>query len=107
MKDDFTGKHLATLLSNKKSVKIETTEGNWIRDFYLPKYEQLAQQRQKRTATLNQNERLIVFFANSGYHSIIHYNDKTLKLTRGDKAAFKIVKGRWETLDDTKGKNIT
>ena len=95
MKDDFTGKHIDTLLSNKKSVKIETTEGNWIRDFYLPKNERL-----------DQNGRLVFFFANAGYHSIIHYNDKTLKLARGDKAAFKIVNGRWETLDDTKGKYI-
>ena len=95
MNNDAAGKHLDTLLSGKKSVKIITANGNWIRNFYLPIIEQP-----------RQNERRVLFVSLSDSHSFVHYNNKTLQLDRGATVAFTNVNGTWDTLDDPTGKNI-
>ena len=69
MTDDFPGRHLASLFSNNNLVKIETTDGSWISDFYLPKFERL-----------DQNSRWIFFFSNASTFVNFYCNRSTYNI---------------------------
>ena len=81
---DSGGEYLSSLLSAKKSVKVITSNGNWLRHFYLPNIEQS-----------EQNDIRISFVANAELHSIVHYNNTTLHLDKGDTAGFTHGNGTW------------
>ena len=84
--DGLEGSFLRNLLATKSFVKIETANGQWIRDFYLPSME------------ASDNDVLIVFEINSWWSCFVHYNNKELELRTGSKMAFTFIEGEWDTI---------
>jgi len=84
--EDPEGSYLKNLLETKSFVKVETYNGQWIRNFYLP------------TMDPSDNHVLIVFDIQSGWSCNVHYNGKEIELKYGTKMAFTFIEGIWDTI---------
>ena len=84
--DLIDGGYLRDLLSTKSFVKIETADGQWIRNFYLP------------ALASDHNDVLIVFDIQSSMSCLVSYDGKQMELTMGTKMAFTFVEGTWDTI---------
>ena len=80
------GNTLKNLLAIKSFVRIETADGQWIKDFYLPSME------------ASDNDVLIVFDIRSSRSCFAHYDGKTMELLPGTKMAFTFIEGTWDTI---------
>ncbi|HDL7749505.1 TPA: peptidase M66 [Yersinia enterocolitica] len=83
MTDDVSGSYLSTLLETSSSIKIITSDGNFLKDIYLP------------CNISSQDGKLITFEREASYSSTIFYANKTIEASRGDKLYFKNVSGVW------------
>ena len=84
LNNDVEGKHLASLLSEGKTVKVETANGRWISTIYLPERKHLTQE----NALFRLNCR-----AQSG--NTIYHNGKQLSISEGYDVVFQFIKGVW------------
>ena len=78
------GKQLASLLSEGKTVKIETANGRWIRTIYLPERKHL-----------NQENALFRLNCRAQGGNTIYYNGKQLLISEGYDVVFQFIKGVW------------
>ena len=62
--NDVDGTYLSSSLSGNKTVKIQTANGAWMGNFYLPKLD-----------SLYPENHIILFQRFAGYDSNAHYND--------------------------------
>jgi len=83
MKDDTSGGYFSTLLNGKDSIKMVTSNGNWIKTFYLPENVQ------------SQDGSLITFLQNGTSASDFVYAGKRVSSRRGGKLYFRNVNGVW------------
>lgn len=88
MKDDVTGSYLSTLLEKLSSIKIVTSDGNWLKDIYFP----------DNISSLE--GKLITFEQEATYSSNIVYVGKTIDSQRGKKLYFKNVNNLWKMPSD-------
>ena len=88
--DDQEGDYLKDLLTAMSFLKIETADGRWIRDFYLPSIE-----------ALDDNEVLLVFDIKSSWSCNVHYNGKEMTLQPGTKMVFTCIQGTWNTINES------
>ena len=78
------GKQLASLLSEGKTVKIETANGRWIPIIYLPERKHL-----------NQENALFRLSCRAQSGNTIYYNGKQLLISEGYDVVFQFIKGVW------------
>lgn len=88
MNDDITGSYLSSLLETSSSVKIATSDGNWIKSIYLP------------DGVLAQDGKLITFEQEATYSSVIVYSGKSINSSIGEKIYLKNVSGAWNMPSD-------
>ena len=88
MEGDDKGDHLRNLFSLKNAIAVQTSNGNWIRDFYLPEM--------VCTESVGQ---LILFQSKSTDDSYIHYNENQFKLAGRSTVLFKNVNAKWNPVD--------
>ena len=93
MKDDKEGLHLRDMFSFKKSISVETTDGNWLHHFYLPVI----------PCTESQGQ-LLHFQSKASSDSYIHYAKNKFKLSGGSTVLFKNVNGHWKHANLNSGK---
>ena len=78
------GKHLASLLSEGKIVKVETANDRWIPTIYLPERKHL-----------NQENALFRLNCRAQIGTTIYYNGKQLLISEGYDVVFQFIKGVW------------
>lgn len=91
---DTSGAFLLGELKRHALVEIETGDGRWVRDIYLP-VDQALDGRMVRTKS------------QAGYGSTIHYSGRQAGLSRGQSLQFKCVKGQWFRDGDLENNAIT
>ena len=96
MKDDKQGGHMKLLLTLTNAVAIQTSNGNWISDFYLP----------EMTCAESEGQ-LILFKSKATSDSYIHYNKNQFKLFTHSHVVFKHVNGRWKSVNVHFGNSFT
>ena len=79
--------YLKSILFNNTFVKIETRDGRWIANFYLPPMS-------KPTDVVT----MVTFIRYAGYGSMVHYSDSGFSLAKNTKIAFTNVNGKWNTI---------
>ena len=84
LNNDMEGKQLASLLSEGKTVKIETANGRWIPTIYLPERKHL-----------NQENVLFRLNCRAQIGNTIYYNGKQLVISGGYDVVFQFIKGVW------------
>ena len=75
-------------------VEIETADGNWVRNIYLPQGKAL-------------EGKIIRTKSQAGYQSTIHYSGRQTALSRGQSREFKHVNGQWFQAVDLENNGIT
>ncbi|WP_273795144.1 M66 family metalloprotease [Brucella intermedia] len=88
LKDDVNGIYLSKLLETVNSIKIVTSDGNWIKDIYLP--EELA----------GKSGKLITFERHATSASTISYSSKTITPVGGRGYYFRIFEDAWNMPSD-------
>lgn len=88
MKGDVAGKYLSSLLKTSSSIKIVTSDGNFLKEIYLP------------SENLLQNGKFITFERKATYSSTIFYAGKTVGADLDVKRYFKNVSGVWNMPSD-------
>ncbi len=88
MKDDFAGNYLSSILKTSSSIKIVTSDGNFLKELYLP------------GDILSQNGKLITFEREAMYSSTVFYAGKTVVANRDVKLYFKNVSSVWNMPSD-------
>jgi hypothetical protein len=73
---------LADRLKQNTLVEIQTADGQWVRDIYLPK-------------GANLDGKMIRVRSNAGYTSNIHYSGRDVVISREQSLQFKAVGGQW------------
>lgn len=91
---DTTGGFLAGLLRRHALVEIETGDGRWVRDIYLPQDKGL-------------EGKMVRTKSNAGYASKVHYSGRQAPLSRGETLDFKCVNGQWFRDGDLENNGIT
>lgn len=81
IKDDTTGQLFDQYLSNDESVRVRTADGQWISDFYLPQGDSYSKK--------------VVFISDAGYASRIHFDNRSVNISRGDTLVFSHQEGQW------------
>ena len=76
------GKAVRALLGRNPTVEVETADGRWTRDIHLPPGKGL-------------DGRTVVVSAGASYGSTIHYDGRTVAVSRGQRVVFKCVGERW------------
>lgn len=79
---DKSGTFLAGLLKSHAMVEIETADGRWVRDIYLP-------------TAAGLEGKVVRVRSQAGYGSTIHYRDSQAPLSRGQSLQFKYTGGQW------------
>ena len=87
------GTFLREKLQTGKIVEIQTADGGWVRDIYLP----------KETGLLGKFVRVS---SKAGYASTIHYSGRTSTIHRGQTLLFKAVQGQWVSEDEYENQNL-
>ncbi|NEQ39784.1 MAG: hypothetical protein F6K40_27460 [Okeania sp. SIO3I5] len=80
--NDPEGQYFQELFNLYNSIHIQTSDGNWTRDFHLPDGEQFS-------------NKVVTFNSNAGYNSNIFYTNNSLTLSRGNEFTLKNVDGIW------------
>ena len=75
------------LFNTYNSIHIQTSNGNWTRNFYLPDGQQF-------------NNKVVTFTSNAGYDSNIFYTNNSLTLSRGNEFTLENVDGIWHSTID-------
>ncbi|TDR79654.1 glycosyl hydrolase family 95 catalytic domain-containing protein [Paludibacterium purpuratum] len=94
MKDDFSGDYLNTQFNSHNAVEIQTYDGAWIKDFYLP-------------TNAGLEGKIVKFTADAGYSSLIHCSGKSYELQRGVTTLLRYYRGVWYSQDDLAYSQIT
>lgn len=76
--------HLAKLFITAQQVRIETRDGRWRNDFYLPKME-----------TQHGAVFKVVFDVKSTWATHVHFNGIEVKLTTNSTTLFENINGKW------------
>lgn len=88
MNGDISGSHLSSLLEKSSTIKIVTSDGNFLKEIHLPE------------KILSQSGKLITFEREATYASTIYYEGKKIEAKHGAKLYFKNVNGVWNTPSD-------
>ncbi len=75
-------KLLADRLRQSPLVEVQTADGRWVSDIYLPSGAEL-------------DGRMLRVRSNAGYKSTIHYSGRTAVIARNESLLFKCVRGQW------------
>ncbi|WP_394210950.1 M66 family metalloprotease [Enterovibrio calviensis] len=75
------------LFETVNAVRIQTGNGHWARDFYLP-------------ADNAFEGKIVVFSSSAGYNSHIHIGDTSILLSNGNKHAFRFASGQWTAVEN-------
>ena len=97
MKDDTDGNYLKYIFSMKRSVFIQTSNTQWIQNFYLPNLD-----------CEDSKEEIILFQSEANSPSYIHFNNDTFKLEPNSNILFKSTNGKWQAITTPyiRGKHI-
>ncbi|EHK1528007.1 TPA: M66 family glycomucinase StcE [Escherichia coli] len=79
---DASGSSIKSYLANNALVEIQTANGRWIRDMYLPQGAEL-------------EGKMVRFVSYAGYNSTVFYGDRKVTLSVGNTLLFKYVNGQW------------
>ncbi len=91
---DLGGALLQGELQRHAVVEIETADGRWVRDIYLPPGKGL-------------DGKVVRAKSQAGYGSTIHYSGRQVALSRGESVQFKCVNGQWFREGDLENNAIT
>lgn len=91
---DEKGAFLAGELKRHAVVEIETADGQWVRDIFLP-------------ADKGLDGKMVRTKSQAGYGSTVHYSGRTAGLARGQTLEFKCVQGQWFRDGDLENNAIT
>jgi len=80
--NDSSTVFLQTTLTNNNLVDINTANGVWTRDIYLPNSESMT-------------DKVVRVTSKAGYSSNIHYSGRSTTVTRGNTLVFKYLSGQW------------
>lgn len=79
---DPRGTFLLERLRGSALVEIQTADGRWVRDIYLPKHPDL-------------EGKMVRVRSSAGYASTLHYSDRSATISRNQTLQFKCVGGQW------------
>ncbi|MEG2564945.1 MAG: M66 family metalloprotease [Acinetobacter sp.] len=79
---DTNGDLLKKYLADNALVKIQTADGRWVRDIYLPQGPNL-------------EGKMVQVNSNAGYNSTLNYGKRKITISRGQTLQFKFVDGQW------------
>ncbi|HHT0304135.1 TPA: M66 family metalloprotease [Raoultella planticola] len=79
---DTSGTSLRTYLANYALVEIQTADGRWVRDIYLPKSSGI-------------EGKMVKVKSNAAYNSTVRYGERQVTISRGQTLSFKFVNGQW------------
>ncbi|MEZ8027447.1 M66 family metalloprotease [Enterovibrio norvegicus] len=83
---DENSRQFHALFATADAVRLNTGNGHWARDFYLPEDESF-------------EGKVAVFRSTAGYNSHIHFGDTSLLLINGQQHAFRFEAGQWDQVD--------
>ena len=86
-------KFLHGRLRQNAMVEIQTADGQWVRDIYLPSGTEL-------------NGKFVRIRSNAGYGSTVHYSGRGVEINRGQNLLFKCVRGQWILESDLDNQGI-
>ena len=90
---DQEDKFLHGLLQKHPLVEIQTADGQWVRDIYVPSGPEL-------------DGKFLRVRSNAGYGSSVHYGNRTASISRGQTLLFKSVRGQWILESDLENQGI-
>lgn len=79
---DKSGAFLKDRLTGRALVEIQTADGRWVRDIYLPVSPEL-------------EGKMVRLRSSAGYNSTIFYGERQVTVARGQTLQFKFAKGQW------------
>lgn len=79
---DTSGALLKQYLVDNALVKIQTANGRWSRDIYLPQGSNL-------------EGKMVQVISSAGYNSTLHYGKRKITISNGQTMQFKFVNGQW------------
>lgn len=79
---DTSGSSIKSYLANNALVEIQTANGRWVRDIYLPQGAGL-------------EGKMVRFVSYADYNSMVFYGDRKVTLSVGNTLLFKYVNGQW------------
>lgn len=91
---DKNGAFLLSQLKEKALVEIQTADGQWVRDIYLPQDKVL-------------DGKMVRTKSQAGYQSTVFYSGRQVALSRGKTLEFKCVNGQWFRDGDLENNAIT
>ena len=91
---DKTAAFLLAELKQHAVVEIETADGSWVRDIYLPQDKAL-------------DGKMVCTKSSAGYGSTIYYSGRTAGMSRGQTLQFKCVGGQWFRDGDLENNALT
>ena len=80
-------------LKQNALVEIQTADGQWVRDIYVPSGTEL-------------DGKFLRVRSNAGYESTVHYGNRTVAISRGKTLLFKSVRGQWILESDLENQGI-
>lgn len=80
--NDTTATLLSDRLGQHALVEVQTADGRWVRDIYLPEGAAL-------------EGKMVRASSNAGYNSTVRYSGRQVTLSRGQMLQFKFVNGQW------------
>ena len=80
--NDTTAALLSDRLGQHALVEVQTADGRWVRDIYLPEGAAL-------------EGKMVRASSNAGYNSTVRYSGRQVTLSRGQTLQFKFVNGQW------------
>ena len=80
--NDTTAALLSDRLGQHALVEVQTADGRWVRDIYLPEGAAL-------------EGKMVRASSNAGYNSTVRYSGRQVTLSRGQMLQFKFVNGQW------------
>ncbi|AHG20882.1 peptidase M66 [Chania multitudinisentens RB-25] len=91
---DKSASFLKERLTGKALVDIQTADGYWVQDIYLP-------------AGAEWQDKMVRVRSNAGYSSNIYYGNKQVTVSRGQTLQFKSVNGQWFYQEELENNRIT
>ena len=80
-------------LKQNALVEIQTADGQWVRDIYVPSGAEF-------------DGKFLRVRSNAGYESTVHYGSRTVAISRGQTLLFKSVRGQWILESDLENQGI-
>ncbi len=91
---DKSGAFLKDRLTGRALVEIQTADGRWIRDIYLPVSPEL-------------EGKMVRLRSSAGYNSTIFYGERQVTVSRGQTLQFKFANGQWFREGELENNRIT